>query len=146
VYKDKIRVTVIEPGLGYVNIFDTDGVFIRRLISEGELNAPWGLALAPEEFGPFSRKLLVGNFGDGKINAYKLSTGEFVGTLQDATSADIVIDGLWALVFGNGAHNQPRNTLFFTAGPNGEDNGLYGKIESAVGGDDGRGAGPSNAG
>jgi uncharacterized protein (TIGR03118 family) len=119
------------PGLGYVDIYSQSGALIRRLISEGDLNAPWGLAKAPAKFGRFSNKLLVGNFGDGKIHAYNIQTGVSQGTLQQDDGSPIVIDGLWALVFGNGAHDQPKTSLFFTAGPVDESHGLYGKIESA---------------
>jgi uncharacterized protein (TIGR03118 family) len=102
---------------------------VRRLVSGGALNAPWGLAMAPANFGSFSNMLLVGNFGDGKINAYKSDTGEFVGTLSKADGTAIVIDGLWGIAFGNGLNNQPTNTLFFAAGPGDEAHGLYGRID-----------------
>jgi uncharacterized protein (TIGR03118 family) len=117
-------------GLGFVNVFDTNGQLIRRLISQGNLNAPWGMALAPASFGEFGDRLLVGNFGDGTINAFSLVTGGFIGPVSDANGSPIVIDGLWALAFGNGYMNQPVNTLFFTAGPNDEQGGLYGRIDT----------------
>ena len=118
-------------GLGFVNVFTQDGVFVRRLISQGALNAPWGIALAPTNFGRFSQKLLIGNFGDGKINAFLPDSGLLHGTLQGADGHPIVIDGLWAIVFGNGAAKQAVNSLFFTAGPNDEGNGLFGRIDAA---------------
>jgi uncharacterized protein (TIGR03118 family) len=96
----------------------------------GQLNAPWGLALAPSDFGRFSNDLLVGNFGDGQINAYALgANGRYThkGELRE-NGHQIAIDGLWALEFGNGANAGPTNTLFFTAGPNDESHGLFGKI------------------
>ncbi|MES2259197.1 MAG: TIGR03118 family protein [Pseudomonadota bacterium] len=116
-------------GLGIVSVFDSGGNFIQRLVSGGALNAPWGLALAPSGFGDFSNKLLVANFGDGKINAYDANSGEFAGTLTKADGTPLVIDGLWGIAFGNGINSQPANTLFFTAGPDGEQHGQYGRID-----------------
>ena len=118
-------------GLGYVNVFDSNGNLIRRVASKGKLNAPWGLAMAPAGFGKFSNRLLVGNFGDGKISAFDVATGKAVGTLQQSQGKDLSIDGLWGLSFGNGVKDQPTDVLFFTAGPNDEENGLYGFIEPA---------------
>jgi uncharacterized protein (TIGR03118 family) len=115
------------PGLGFVDVFDTSGHLIRRLISNGALNAPWGLALAPRHFGPFSGDLLVGNFGDGAINAYNPRTGAFDGTLMNKDGNKILINGLWALRFGNGVIGTPQ-TLLFTAGIGDEDHGLFGEI------------------
>ena len=89
-------------GRGLVDVFDTSGHFVRRLISLGHLNAPWGMTLAPDNFGKFSGDLLVGNFGNGRIHAYDPTTGRFKGTLKDANQKPIVIDGLWGLMFGNG--------------------------------------------
>lgn len=117
-------------GLGYVNVFDANGRFIRRLISQGNLNAPWGMAVAPASFGRFAGRLLVGNFGDGTINAYDTVTGALDAQLQGANGQPLVIEGLWALSFGNGLQNQPANTLFFTAGPADESHGLYGRIDA----------------
>ena len=123
---------VAGPGFGFVSIFDTDGKFLGRLISRGKLNAPWGLALAPANFGAFSNRLLVGNFGDGKINAYDLASGEFKGQLLRPNGMPLAIDGLWGLSFGNGINHQPTNVLFVTAGPNDETNGLYARIEAVT--------------
>ncbi len=122
---------VAGPGHGFVDVFDTNGHLISRLVSRGSLNSPWGLALAPNDFGQFSNDLLVGNFGDGHINAFDPDTGAFRGQLSDQNGNPIVIDGLWSLQFGNGAAAGPTNTLFFTAGIDGEAHGLFGKIESA---------------
>jgi uncharacterized protein (TIGR03118 family) len=122
---------VAGQGLGFVDAFDTAGNLVARVAQHGLLNAPWGLALAPPEFGRFSGDLLVGNFGDGKINAFEPeSNGHFAfrGQLRDSSGSAIVIDGLWALEFGNGANAGPMNTLFFTAGPDDETHGLFGKI------------------
>jgi uncharacterized protein (TIGR03118 family) len=124
---------VVGRGLGYVNIFDANGCLIRRFASRGSLNAPWGIALAPANFGVHSNRLLIANFGDGTINTFDLSTGRSRGALRtgETTSGNrLVIDGIWGIAFGNGVLNQPANTLFFTAGPNGEANGVYGKIEA----------------
>jgi len=126
---------VAGPGNGFVDAYDTAGKLLRRVASRGSLNSPWGLALAPADFGAFSNKLLVGNFGDGRINAYDLSestsTGEAVavGPLHSAKGPPIEIEGLWALQFGNGAGAGPKNTLFFTSGPFDEAHGLFGSLE-----------------
>lgn len=119
------------PGSGYVNVFDPSGKLIKRVASQGALNAPWGMALAPAGFGKFSGRLLVGNFGDGTINAYDVATGDPVGALTTPDQQPIRIDGLWGLAFGNGFANQPVNSLFFTAGPGDEEHGLYGRIDVA---------------
>jgi uncharacterized protein (TIGR03118 family) len=116
-------------GLGMVDVYDTAGNMVKRLVTGGALNAPWGLAMAPANFGDFSNALLVGNFGDGKINAYNPTTGAFIGTLQKSDHTPIVIDGLWGIAFGNGVQNQPTNTLFYTAGPGDEAHGVYGRID-----------------
>ncbi|MBV9403702.1 MAG: TIGR03118 family protein [Acidobacteriaceae bacterium] len=121
-------------GFGYVDIFDLNGNFVKRVASQGALNAPWGLAIAPSGFGAFGGDLLVGNFGNGEINAYNLSTDTFAGTLDYANGNPVVIDGLWGLLFGNGSQGQGTDTLYFAAGipgPNGnvEDNGLYGSLD-----------------
>ena len=116
------------PGLGYINVFTPSGVFVKHLTNGGSLNAPWGIAMAPSNFGAFSGDLLIGNFGDGKINAFDPTTGNLVGTLQDSTGTPIAIGGLWGIAFGNGLNNQPTNALFFAAGANDEADGIYGKI------------------
>jgi uncharacterized protein (TIGR03118 family) len=122
---------VAGAGLGVVDIFDANGNFIRRFAEGGKLNAPWGLALAPADFGEFSNRLLIGNFGDGTINAYDLDTGKFQGQLKGPDGQTLVNDGLWGISFGNGLQNQPTNVLFFAAGPADESHGLYGRIEPA---------------
>ena len=119
-------------GKGFVDAYDTSGTLLARVAQHGQLDAPWGLALAPANFGRFSGDLLVGNFGDGQINAYaEMANGRFEhrGELRDASGKSLSIDGLWALQFGHGApNNGPTNTLFFTAGPNDESAGLFGSI------------------
>ena len=124
---------VAGPGNGFVNVFDTSGNLLRRVASKGTLNSPWGLALAPADFGKFSGDLLVGNFGDGRIHAYdpRLNErGEFQhrGPLHSTQGRPIEIEGLWGLAFGNGANAGPSNTLFFTAGPFDEQHGLFGAL------------------
>jgi uncharacterized protein (TIGR03118 family) len=119
------------PGNGYVDIFDTDGTLLRAFASQGVLNSPWGMAIAPKNFGKFSHALLVGNFGDGKINAFDLLTGKLLGHFTDDHGNDLVIDGLWALTFEKDEvldqeSNFSAQRLYFTAGPNGEADGLLG--------------------
>lgn len=113
-------------GLGVVNVFDTNGNFLQRLHSGDQLNAPWGIAIAPAGFGEFGGDVLVGNFGDGTINAFDPITGNFTGTLRDGSGNPIVNDGLWALDFRAGAN---PNTLFLTAGINDEADGLFAAIQ-----------------
>jgi uncharacterized protein (TIGR03118 family) len=116
------------PGRGIVSVFDLNGNFERRLISGGKLNAPWAIVQAPGEFGDFGGDLLVGNFGDGRINAYDPETGEFQGTLSEAPGRPLKIDGLWGLAFGNGVSAGDATTLFYAAGPDDETHGLFGRI------------------
>lgn len=122
---------VTGPGLGFVDVFDANGRLLHRFASRGPLNAPWGVALAPADFGRFRNRLLVGNFGDGRISAFDLRTGEFRGTLRKPNGHPIEIEGLWGIAFGNGLMNQPTRTLFFAAGPEDEEHGLYGRIDVA---------------
>ena len=117
---------VAGRGHGFVDIFDTDGHLLRRFASRGALNSPWGVARASFGFGRFSGDILVGNFGNGKINAFD-SDGNFLGTLKDGTGKAVVIDGLWTLTLGGG-RNSSSDTLYFTAGPNAETDGLFGTI------------------
>jgi uncharacterized protein (TIGR03118 family) len=124
---------VAGQSLGFVDEFATDGTFITRVATQGQLNAPWGLAMAPANFGRFSGDLLVGNFGDGTINAYApQADGSFAhrGQLRTADHKPVTIDGLWGLGFGNGAGSGATNALYFTAGPNDESHGLFGRIQA----------------
>ena len=116
------------PGFGFVDAYDLNGNLLRRVASGGALNSPWGLAIAPASFGNFHDNLLVGNFGDGRINAFSLSTGAFRGQLKSETSAPIDIPGLWGLRFGNGGVGASPSTLYFAAGINDEKDGLFGSI------------------
>ena len=119
-------------GLGIVNVFDVEGNFLMRIASSGgTLDAPWGLAIAPASFGEFAGDLLVGNFGDGRINIFDLATMTFLQQLLGSDGNPVAIDGLWALTVGNGAVNGfgSLDKLYFTAGPDGESHGLVGVIE-----------------
>lgn len=116
------------PGHGYVNVFDTSGRLVKRLASAGVLNSPWGIALAPAGFGGFAGALLVGDFGDGRINAFNPETGAWLGTINDANGNPFAAAGLWALAFGNGGNGGEPHTLYFTAGLNAEADGLFGSL------------------
>jgi len=116
------------PGLGFVAIFDPQGRLLLELQHGSFLNAPWGIAQAPSDFGVFSHRLLIGNQGDGTINAFNPVSGKLEGKLLDENGADLVIDGLWALNFGSNGTSGSAIELFFTAGPNEEMDGLFGKI------------------
>jgi uncharacterized protein (TIGR03118 family) len=127
---------VAGQGHGFVDEYTADGTLIGRVATHGQLNSPWGLALAPASFGRFGGDLLVGNFGDGQITAFEReSDGTFAprGQLRSAEGGVLTIDGLWALQFGKGAlaNNGPTDTLFFTAGPDDESHGLFGTIRAA---------------
>ena len=123
---------VAGQGHGFVDRFDATGVFLGRVATHGQLNSPWGIAMAPAEFGSFAGDLLVGNFGDGQISAFMPQTDgsyELVGQLRTGERKVLTIDGLWSLQFGKGAaNNGPTTTLFFTAGSDGESHGLFGTI------------------
>ena len=124
---------VAGDGLGFVDMFDMQGAFLGRVASRHALNAPWGLAVAPADFGKFSGDLLVGNFGNGRINAYEPQPGGgFLhrGVLRGAHDNIIKVDGLWAIEFGNDAAAGPSDSLFFTAGPDDEEHGLFGRIDA----------------
>ena len=112
---------------GFVDVYSTTGKLLKRLISRGALNSPWGLAKAPSGWGAFGGALLVGNFGDGKIHAYNAKTGALMGTLHNGSGSAIVLPGLWGLLFGNGT-SAPTDALMFTSGPGDEAHGLWGTI------------------
>jgi uncharacterized protein (TIGR03118 family) len=118
---------VNKPGNGIVDIFDTDGNFMQRFASHGHLDSPWGVTSAPSTFGVFKNDILIGNFGDGKINAFDPMTRHFKGVLRDVNDRPIVNESLWALTFG-GAANAPAGTLYFTAGLHKEMDGLFGTL------------------
>jgi uncharacterized protein (TIGR03118 family) len=134
---------VAGAGNGFVDVYDLNGLLLQRLVSNGPLNSPWGMAIAPAGFGDFGGALLVGNFGDGAINAFDTVSGRLMGTLQDGTGAVIHVVGLWGLSFGNGSRATPgatpsggdANSLYFAAGIAGPDtvesHGLLGSIQAA---------------
>jgi uncharacterized protein (TIGR03118 family) len=115
-------------GLGFVDAFDLNGNLIARIAGGGPLNAPWGLAIAPSSFGALADALLVGNFGDGTINAYDLATDALLGPLLGESGQALVIDGLWGLAVGNGGGAGSASALYFSAGPDGEKHGLFGVL------------------
>ena len=123
---------VAGPGHGFVDAFTLDGVLIRRLVSHGPLNSPWGLAIAPAGFGSFAGDLLVGNFGNGWINAFDPATGAYKGPLLDASGAPIVLGDLWGLIVGGGGSSGDPNTIYFTAGIEDEAHGLFGSLTLAT--------------
>ena len=120
------------PGNGFVDVFAPDGTLLHRLASQGPLNSPWAVTLAPATFGAFGGDILVGNFGDGRINAFNPATGQFLGQLR-THGGPITISGLWGLRFPAGSLNVTPGALYFTAGPNHEADGLLGDIVPAQG-------------
>ncbi len=122
----------IGTGNGIIDAFSLDGQFQSRLVTRGPLNAPWGMALAPANFGPLSNTLLISNFGDGRINAFDPATGAAVGAVSDPSGAPMIIDGIRGIEFGNGLPNQPTNTLFYGTGPTFGLFGQFGRIELPV--------------
>lgn len=121
------------PGLGngIVDVFTTNGVFVQRLVTGGNLDDPWGITLAPAGFGSFGGDLLIGNFGNGEINAFDPGTGAFLGTLDNSSGNPIVNSGLWGLKFGNGGSGGNPDTLYFNAGINNQTAGLFGSIQQS---------------
>lgn len=113
---------------GIVDTFDLSGNMLARFTQHGHLNSPWGLAQAPASFGQFAGAILIGNFGDGRINAFDANTRDFLGTVVNSKGEVILIDGLWSLRVGNGKAGGDANTVYFTAGPNGETDGLFGSL------------------
>jgi uncharacterized protein (TIGR03118 family) len=119
---------VAGAGLGFVNVFDSNGNLIQRLEHTNSMNAPWGVVWATHDFGEFSNTILVGQFRGGNISAFNPVTGRFLGNMLNPNGSTLLIDGLWALRFGNDGSAGPGTTLFFTAGPNGETDGLLGTL------------------
>lgn len=120
-----------SSGGGVINAFSPNGNLLRRVTSNaagGHLDSPWGMAIAPAGFGPFGGALLIGNEGDGRISAFDALTGQFLGQISDAANNPIANPGLWGLTFGNGGNGGSPNTLYFTAGIQGETQGLFGSI------------------
>lgn len=141
---------VAGAGLGMVDVYDTAGNLKQHFATGGSLNAPWGIAQAPGNFGPMSGAILIGNFGDGTINAFNTSSGQSIGPLTGPNGSPIVEPGVWGIAFGNDLSNQPSNTLFFAAGPNAEADGVYGRIDlnttSSSGTNTGSSAGTNTSG
>jgi uncharacterized protein (TIGR03118 family) len=122
---------VPAPGAGHIAVYDLDGHLVKEMTDTGRLNSPWGLAIAPENFGPFGGALLVANFGDGTVAAFDTATGAFRDYLRDSAGKPIVIDKIWALAFGNGVSLGDADSLYFTAGPNEEQDGIFGRLRVA---------------
>ncbi|MGF6818424.1 uncharacterized protein (TIGR03118 family) [Paraburkholderia atlantica] len=120
---------VAGAGLGMVDVYDTAGNLKQRFATGGPLNAPWGIAQAPASFGAMSGAIIIGNFGDGIINAFNASSGQSMGPISGPNNSPIVEHGVWGIAFGNDLSNQPSSTLFFAAGPNDEADGVYGRID-----------------
>lgn len=120
---------VAGAGLGMVDVYDTAGNLKQRFATGGALDAPWGIAQAPANFGSMSGAILIGNFGNGAINAFNASSGLSMGPLTGSNGNALVEPGVWGIAFGNNLSNQPSNTLFFAAGPNNEADGVYGRID-----------------
>jgi len=140
---------VHQVGAGYIDIFSTDGVFEARFATGGNLNAPWGMVLTPPTFGPLGGDFWIGNFGDGNINAYTINAagmGTQVGQPKDKKGNPLNVDGLWALVFGNGSNNAATTSLYFTAGPKMESEGIFGKFDVETKKSQGMGSGGGGGG
>jgi uncharacterized protein (TIGR03118 family) len=118
---------VAGSGHGFIDVFTNYGVFLHRFASRGDLNSPWGMALAPASFGHFAGDLLVGNFGNGRIHVFDPWSGREVGTVRGTNHRPLVIDGLWGLIVGDAAAGGP-NAVWFSAGPNDESHGLLGTL------------------
>ena len=128
---------VAGKGNGFIDEFSLSGKFIARVASNGDLNSPWGLAIAPSDFGKFAGDLLVGIFGDGTIDAYDLKHNDkFVGQLNGVDGKPIAIVDLWALTPGNGGSAGSKGEIYFTSGVQSESQGLFGSISRVAGTDD----------
>jgi uncharacterized protein (TIGR03118 family) len=117
-----------DRGSGFVDVFDTSGHLLQRLIKGNHLKAPWGMALAPANFGAFSNALIVGNFGDGQLHAFDPASGKYLGEMKGENGKPVVIDGLWGITFGNGGSGGDRTALYFASGPDDETHGLFGSL------------------
>jgi uncharacterized protein (TIGR03118 family) len=120
---------VAGRGHGFIDVYSTSGVLMHRLVSRGALNSPWGMILAPSTFGSFAGKLLVGNFGDGRIHVYNPQTGQLLGTLVTSDERPVHIAGLWGLIRGDAMAGGP-NAIWFSAGPTHESHGLLGTLRA----------------
>lgn len=115
-------------GNGYVDIYTPAGDLVRRFVSQGKLDSPWGLVETPASFGRFGGDVIIGHFGDGRLNAYDPATGDFDGQLNQPQGGAIQIEGLWGLAFGNGTVSGNTDALYFSAGPNHEADGVFGML------------------
>jgi uncharacterized protein (TIGR03118 family) len=122
--------STVGAGVGYVDAYDMNGVLLQRVTAKGVLNAPWGVAIAPANFGKFAGMLLVGNFGDGRINVFDPISGNPLGPLMDPSGNPIAIPGLWALIAGNGGNGGDPSAIYFAAGTGGQQHGLFGSIQA----------------
>jgi uncharacterized protein (TIGR03118 family) len=121
---------VAGPAHGFVDVYTTSGAFVKRFATHGVLNSPWGITIAPADFGQFSGDLLIGNFGDGRIHAFDPNTGAVLGTLRGTSGAPLAIDGLWGLITGDpGAGGV--DSVWFSAGPDEETHGLLGTLRAS---------------
>jgi uncharacterized protein (TIGR03118 family) len=123
---------VAAPAHGIVDTFDLSGNMLARFTQHARLNSPWGVVRAPSSFGEFAGAILIGNFGDGRINAFDADTGDFLASVTNSLGQEILIDGLWTLTAGNGQNGGEPNAIYFTAGPNGEKHGLFGSLEPVL--------------
>ncbi len=130
VHAEEVAFDVPGKGAGHVTVHDRDGHLLQELKDEDRLNSPWGITQAPEGFGKMSGKLLVANFGDGTIAAFEPETGAFIDYMRDQNGQPLVIDGIWALAFGNGVSLGDAHALYYTAGPNNEQDGVFGRINA----------------
>jgi uncharacterized protein (TIGR03118 family) len=128
---DEGQEQIAGAGAGHIVEYNEDGTLVKDYFSgHGVLNLPWGIAIAPASFGEFANNLMVANFGDGTISAFDIKTGDFVGYLRDVDSKIISIDGIWGLAFGNGVSLGDAKSLYYTAGPDNERGGVFGRINS----------------
>jgi uncharacterized protein (TIGR03118 family) len=130
---DEGQEQIVGAGLGHVVEYNEDGTLVKDFHTHGVLNVPWGMAIAPASFGTFANDLLVANFGDGTLAAFDLTSGDFAGYLRDPDTKIISIDGIWGITFGNGHSLGDAEALYFTAGPNSEQDGLFGRLNSRKG-------------
>jgi uncharacterized protein (TIGR03118 family) len=119
------------PGVGHIAVYDYDGHIVQEFADRGRLNSPWGVAIAPQDFGPFAGALLVANFGDGTIAAFDIATGAFRDVLRKKSGEPLYLEGVWALAFGNGVSLGSTDSLYFTSAPNREQDGIFGRVRYA---------------
>ena len=120
---------VAGPAHGFVDVYTTSGAWVKRFATHGVLNSPWGMTIAPANYGQFSSDLLIGNFGDGRIHAFDPNSGAVLGVLRGTSGQPLAIDGLWALLVGDAAAGGP-NSVWFSAGPDEEAHGLLGVLRA----------------